>query len=164
MTSLSSLCSWTWENPKLILHVTENVINVLSSHRQYGNRREMGGQLFVDMNQPDGIWLVKATLPHPADRSSYASIEFDKLRCQQEIYKASQEGLQFIGYWHTHPQNIPELSNQDLMSMRKFVDINKHIQKCFVAVVVGRSLSNKGIRAWLCTTNSVTIQQELTAE
>jgi len=164
MTSLSSFCTWTWENPKFTLHVTENVINVLSSHRQFGNQREIGGQLFVDVNQPDGIWLVKATLPHPADRSSHTSIEFDKLRCQQEINKASQEGLQFIGYWHTHPQNIPELSNQDLTSMLKFVNRNQHIQKCFVAVIVGRALSNKGIRAWLCTTNSVTIQQEFSAE
>ncbi|EJL6325324.1 Mov34/MPN/PAD-1 family protein [Vibrio cholerae] len=164
MMSFSEVCSWRWDNPKLILHVTENVINVLSSHRQYGNQSEMGGLLFANMNQPDGIWLVKATQPHPADRCSYSSIEFNKLRWKEEMRQASKEGLQFIGYWHTHPQDIPQLSPQDLVSIRKFVKRNKHIQECYIAVVVGRSLSRKGIRAWLCTPNTITIQQELSAE
>ncbi|KOO58678.1 hypothetical protein WH43_07425 [Rheinheimera sp. KL1] len=159
MMPLSSVCSWGWDNPKLVLHVTENVMKVLTSYRQYGNQSEVGGQLFVDMNQPDGIWLVKATLPHPADKCSYNSVEFNKLRCLEEMRQASKEGLQFIGYWHTHPQDIPQLSPQDLVSIRKFVNKNKHIQECYIAVIVGRSLSLDGVRAWLCTPNTITISQ-----
>lgn len=136
-------------------------MNVLTSYRQYGNQSEVGGQLFVDINQPDGIWLVKATPPHPADKCSYRSVEFNKLRCLEEIRQASKEGLQFIGYWHTHPQDIPQLSAQDRLSIRNFVIRNRHIQECSLAVVVGQSYSCNGIRAWLCTPNTITLNNEL---
>lgn len=142
---------WLWEWPALgiSLHVHPSVVAVLESHRQEQGGHERGGQLFVDVMRPDGLWLIEATAPHPNDKSGPTWLEMDLHRCHEEIVKANANGLRLIGYWHSHPESVPALSGQDIQSLKKFSRQNTHQLPNPLAVIVGRSPSSEGIRAWV---------------
>ncbi|MBT2748620.1 Mov34/MPN/PAD-1 family protein [Lysobacter sp. ISL-50] len=72
----------------------------------------------------------------------------DEQRGQAEIKVANAKGLRLIGYWHTHPQRVPELSATDLVSFRTLAARNPIDLPLPVAVIVGRSPKEDGIRAW----------------
>lgn len=140
---------WTWPALAISLHVHPSVVAVLENYRQQQGSHEQGGQLFVDVTQPDGLWLVEATPPHPNDKSGPTWLEMDPHRCQDEIVEANTNNLRLIGYWHSHPEAVPVLSGQDIKSLKKFSRQNSHQLPNPLAVIVGRSLLADGIRAWV---------------
>jgi hypothetical protein len=143
---------WTWSALDISLHVHASVVAVLENYRQDQAGNERGGQLFVDVMRPDGLWLVEATPPHQNDKSGPTWLELDPRRCQEEIVKANAKGLRLIGYWHSHPEHVPALSGQDIKSLKEFSRQNSHQLPHPLAVIVGRSLSAEGIRAWVYQT------------
>lgn len=142
--------AWTWHWPSLgvSLQVSLEASETLINSRQNKGESERGGQLFVNMMHEDGIWLVTATPPHANDLATPRSLALNPTRCQQEIEVANKGGLRLIGYWHTHPENIPHLSHQDLKSFREFSKLHCDLLPNPVAVIVGRSDSRDGIKAW----------------
>jgi len=142
--------AWSWTLPGLEseLLVSQDVANVLENHRQEQGGTECGGQLFVDLGNPYGLMLTLATPPHIADRAGPSWLALDPARCQQEIEHANAKGLRLVGYWHTHPQAIPQISPTDSRSFRKFA---KHYSQYLphpIAVIVGYSQKPEGIKAW----------------
>lgn len=127
-----------WPSLNMYLYIEKKVLDVFDSFRQLIKGYERGGQLFVSKDWEGGLVLVRATLPHVDDTSSEMSLEFNKSRCCTEILNANSEELRLIGYWHTHPQNIPMISSQDISSFRTFSKNNINHLASPVAVVVGR--------------------------
>ncbi|MGH8156978.1 MAG: Mov34/MPN/PAD-1 family protein [Rhodanobacter sp.] len=139
---------WTWAELEVELLVSNHVATVLRRQRQPPGGIERGGLLFVDPNDPSGLVLVRATPPHPADRAGEHSIIMDEMRCAQEIDKANSDGLRLIGFWHSHPENFPDLSPVDIKNFRSLGQ-RSHLDLPWpVAIIVGRDRSEEGIRAW----------------
>ena len=141
---------WTWRWPTLAvdLFVPPATASVFDRHRQRFFRKERGGLLFVDPQSPDGLTLVWATPPHAADRAGPFELSIDPQRGRDEIISANQKGWRLIGYWHTHPQQVPTLSSTDLASFHQLASRNPEYLPLPVAVIVGRSSRPDGIRAW----------------
>lgn len=139
---------WEWEKLRVKLKVTKSVADIFLDCRQDLGENERGGQLFVDVSQSDGLWLSRATLPHKNDRSGTTWLSLDQSRCKEEIKIANKQGLRLVGYWHTHPELIPNLSPQDIRSFREFSITNSKYLSCPLAIIVGNGKEANSIRAW----------------
>lgn len=139
--------SWHWPQFDAVLRVDTRTAAILRGARQGWFQRERGGQLFADISGREGVWLT-ASPPHPADAAGHTWLELEAARCRAEIEHANQNGLRLIGYWHTHPQRIPRLSSKDHASFRTFADRYRDVLPNPVAVIVGTSTTDQGIRAW----------------
>ena len=87
--------------------------------------------------------------PHKADNAGRTWLELDPERCKKEIQKANALGLRLIGYWHTHPQVIPQISSADISSFSRFAQRYSQVLPHPVAIIVGTSPDTSGIKAWL---------------
>lgn len=147
---MASSCTWTWDWPDTgaHLHVSIEAGAVLRGARQRWWESERGGQLFADVSRADGLWLALATPPHTNDRAGRHWLSLDPDRCRDEIERANAQGLRLIGYWHTHPQRVPALSEQDLRSFRQFMEIHRAQLPHPLAVLVGQVRQPNGIRVW----------------
>ena len=139
---------WRWSGVNAELLVSQDVANVLDSHRQQPSGVECGGQLFVNPATPDGLLLAFATPPHPSDRAGLTWLELDVHRCQLETKQANAQGLRLVGYWHTHPQTVPEISLTDIRSFSAFAARYRQDLPNPLAVIVGQSTHPEGIKAW----------------
>lgn len=139
--------TWHWRELSTGLLVDAETAAMLRRNRQRYFQRERGGQLFAELSSGEGIWLV-ASPPHPADSAGVSWLEYDHARCRSEIATANRKGLRLIGYWHTHPQRIPRFSSRDCASFRAFSEAHCLTLPHPVAVIVGRSTRDQGIRAW----------------
>jgi len=116
----------------------------------YNNRqieplsRETGGQLFAEI-QNDVIYISSVTGPRKLDsrgRFFFAPIRWLE---QREIKAQFNNGLHYVGDWHTHPQQIPEPSALDIKSMRECFVKSKHELPFFILVIVGQVAPPAGI-------------------
>lgn len=99
-------------------------LQVFHAHQQHRFwQSERGGVLFAaSVGTYDGrVVVTHASPPHANDRSSRYSLTLNPTRVQGEISAAYARGLHFVGYWHTHPQRAPRLSDQDAQSMLPIV-------------------------------------------
>lgn len=140
--------SWKWPLMSSELLVSQSVADMLVRHRQKGRAVEKGGQLFVNPNYSSGLLLARATPPHPADRAGRAWLELDTKRCRKEVETANAEGLRLVGYWHTHPQAIPQLSPADVNSFTRLAARNNQELPHPIAIIVGNSKFPESIKAW----------------
>lgn len=140
---------WSWPNTGAELQVGQQAFHIFDQYRQSEGENERGGQLFIDPAHPGGLLLCNASPPHPADRSGRTWLELDSDRCRIEIEKANTEGLRLVGYWHTHPQCIPQISGTDIASFVRFAKQYAHELPHPIAVIVGKSSTVRGIKAWI---------------
>lgn len=140
--------SWCWPGINSCLSVSRSVADVFDLYRQGSWRAERGGQLFVDLSNPNGLVMTLATPPHPKDRAGRTWLELDGERCQREIESANAKGLRLVGYWHTHPQTIPVISPTDITSFSRFARRYSNELPHPIAVIVGLSQEAHGIKAW----------------
>ena len=104
--------------------------------------------MFVSTSADQGLELVLATDPHPKDRAGRTWLELDPTRCREETLAANDQAKRLIGYWHTHPQTIPNMSSQDVASFRAFAQSNMDVLPYPVAVIVGNGSEPDAMRAW----------------
>ena len=143
--------AWQWDFKEIgvKLMVSQSVRDQFDNNRQFGNKHECGGLLFIHHNHRDGVVLGFATPPNSKDHSTRYSLDFNPDRCRIETKAANEQGFRLIGYWHTHPEDIPNLSSQDMHSFRKLIRDNPTELPSPVAIIVGRDRGPEGIRAWL---------------
>lgn len=139
---------WTWDELGVELHVSNAAASAMKQHRQPFGGVERGGLLFVDPGHPAGLVLARVTPPHAADRAGEHSLIMDPARCAREIRKANAEGLRLIGFWHSHPQEVPDLSMIDISNFRSLARRSAVDLPWPMAIIVGRDLGAEGIRAW----------------
>lgn len=146
---------WYFKEIDVKLIVPKGAFRVFDDNRQFGNKHECGGLLFVHENHRDGVVLGLVTPPSSKDRSTRYSLDFDPERCSNEIETANKRGYRLIGYWHTHPEVTPNLSSQDMQTFRKIIKENPVELPSPIAVIVGRDKGPEGIRAWQIKNNTL---------
>ncbi len=101
--------------------------------------RESGGLLFApSIGSVDGaIRITNVSGPNSEDRRSRFSVVLNHTRCISDIASRFEQGLHFVGYWHTHPERNPSFSGMDERALvRNIRDGGLEIRRMF-AVVVG---------------------------
>lgn len=139
---------WHWPTLELELGISLNAYEYLRSQTQANNENERGGQLFISVENPQGLFIEIATPPHSKDKAGRTWLELDPGRCKEEIIYYNRNGLILVGYWHTHPEPTPHMSGKDIQSFREFSLKNDELLPTPIAIIVGQSTSQDGIRAW----------------
>lgn len=115
------------------------VVEFFAKHRQQsGVKTEIGGQLFARFERGE-VHVVRATGPNPADKRGWNWFRPDLRRQNIEIQLRFEEGLHFIGDWHTHPEREPTPSSWDTDSMMDSFKKSRHQLRAFLMVIVGRA-------------------------
>ncbi|WP_291783277.1 Mov34/MPN/PAD-1 family protein [Luteibacter sp.] len=130
------------------LLVSNAARDVLHAGRQALGGIERGGLLFVDSGDARGLILSLVTPSHPDDKADSYALLLSDTRCRLEIEAANERGLRLIGFWHSHPETVPHLSGKDIASFKSFGRRNHVDMPWPVAVIVGRSNSVDGVKAW----------------
>jgi integrative and conjugative element protein (TIGR02256 family) len=119
---------------------------------------EAGGLLFAQsVGSVNGcVHITTVTGPYPGDRRTRCSLILDPERCRADIEIQFSRGLHFVGYWHTHPEPTPTLSEVD---RKAFLEIHRNgglaIER-FIAVVVGNRSCNNSLGVYLVEPNRLT--------
>lgn len=123
----------------------ENALEHLKKFQQISDdSTEAGGQLFATIDG-DEVRVKIVTGPYKEDdRKRFHFLPFRK-KSQQDIKRFFNQGLHYIGDWHTHPQDIPTPSGQDNFSMKDKYLKSKHELKAFVMVIVGKQPFPEGL-------------------
>ncbi len=129
------------------LRFIPEVAAVLSKHGQVrATSKEAGGMLFARF--ADGLVSIEhVSTPSLFDFRSRFAFRPSLAHQRDTIRKQFSKGLHFIGEWHTHPQEQPEPSQQDIDTARDCLFESKHELNSFVVVVLGMDAALS--RAWV---------------
>lgn len=103
-------------------------------------QREAGGLLFAPtVGSSDGeVMIETVTGPHSTDSRTRYSLQLDHGRCLADINEQFERGMNFVGYWHTHPEAYPRLSSIDRRAFMKNLAAGGIDLARMLAVVVGK--------------------------
>lgn len=134
-----------------IVRFSPEVVKHFIVHRQQGKiKTEIGGQLFAHFVKSE-VRVIRATGPNSADKRGLIWFRPDQQRQNIEIKKCFEDGLHFVGDWHTHPERKPSPSSLDLESMEDCFKKSRHQLKAFIMVIVGRAEFPEGL--WVSVHN-----------
>ena len=137
-----SLC---YALPTMTIEISDSVLEILDKHRQrWGISTEAGGQLFCTFEEGE-IQIKDATEPRRTDRRSRFSFLPNRAREQQDIERLFSRGLHYIGDWHTHPEDSPLPSQEDISKIKAIFAKSNHELKCMVLMIAGRVSGHDGL-------------------
>lgn len=129
---------------------SDEVLSHFSRHRQLRFwQSEAGGQLFARFTGKT-INIVKATGPRKPDWRTRFFYFAHRPSEHSEIHALFNEGLHFVGDWHTHPEKIPKPSKLDIQTYYETFRMSKHALAGMVFVIVGQEPSSAGLYIGIC--------------
>jgi integrative and conjugative element protein (TIGR02256 family) len=110
----------------MIITVVETIIEEIRLRRQVKYRdKESGGMVIGSIvNNSNEIELRDYTIPQLGDfQSRYRFIRKKKIHnaILQKKWMESEGTVMYMGEWHTHPENDPHYSLQDIRNWRKLL-------------------------------------------
>lgn len=119
--------------------------NFINSHAQFRSSNNEAGGILLGYRAGTNIHVISATGPLSGDRRS--RISFDRLdpghqMAAREAWAASDGRIDYIGDWHTHPQNAPTPSSKDYLEWKKLI-ASVHAPHLFAIV------GTREVRIWL---------------
>jgi integrative and conjugative element protein (TIGR02256 family) len=132
---------------RISVGIETQVLATFDAHRQRRfYQREAGGQLFARVRNDE--WeIVSATGPRSRDRRGRFSFWPHRASEQEEIFEYHALGFDYVGDWHTHPEDKPNPSSDDLTSISEVVRRSTHHLPGFLLMIVGRSPFPQGLWA-----------------
>lgn len=147
-----SLC---FSSPLGQIEFSAEVLDVFNRHRQTRLwSKEAGGQLFCKLEK-ERILVAHATEPRRGDKRSRFSFWPNRKREQRDIETLFSAGLHYIGDWHTHPQETPSPSSEDIEKIKAIFRESEHVLKGMLLVVVGKSNARGGVWCGVVSGNGV---------
>ena len=132
---------------KQLLEITPEAQDVMLSYRQGSVAPEAGGLLLgrIILDTGDAV-LDEVTVPLPQDRRK----RFRFLRSNHhqkildKVWRLSSGTCNYLGEWHTHPEDYPTPSKVDWDNWRsKLLDSKNHYEVLFFIIV-----GEKMVRVW----------------
>jgi integrative and conjugative element protein (TIGR02256 family) len=117
------------------IRLAAHCLETLEAHRQRTRfHRENGGQLFARYS--DGVLVVEQATCVKGARSRF-SFHPNRGEEQREIDALFEQGLHYVGDWHTHPEGRPTPSTPDRTKMLEIFQQSKHLLPYMLIVIVG---------------------------
>lgn len=135
----------SFDSPLGVIEFSNQVLRTFTRHQQ--NRpwsREAGGQLFF-RKEYSKVLVTLATEPKRSDIRGRFSFWPNRHEEQRDIERLFRRGFHYIGDWHTHPEDLPAPSNEDIEKMEGIFAKSDHRLAGMLLVVVGRQLLPDGL-------------------
>lgn len=135
---------------------TPDVLQCMFSYKQDSVfKREAGGQMF-GIFEADTIRIVEATRPRKKDiRTRFGFLPHRPSEKKEISQRYAENGLHFLGDWHTHPQKIPQPSTTDTNSVIRMLEESKHDIQGVLLVIVGTEDPSRGLYVGFCMDGQV---------
>lgn len=144
----------------LKIELSENVINIFTQFRQLHQKAPESGGIILGQVKDDYIYISKATTPSRHDSSSRFNFIRDyniaQIIVDYEFYNNNGH-LIYLGEWHTHPEDIPKPSGQDIKMIKQQYSGNKLNEKFILMLIVGIKSLYIGIYDGKRLTNGINI-------
>lgn len=134
---------------KGILKISSEALKVLNNFRQLDNSdKEAGGVLLGRfVLDSDNIIIDKVTSPQSKDkRSRFAFKKMDRYHQQRITEEWTESGgkMNYIGEWHSHPENHPSPSSLDIREWKRKSKEDVYDHGFLIFIIVGI----ESISAW----------------
>lgn len=126
------------------LRISDSAVAAMHAHRQLlSDAPEAGGILLgrLILNANDAV-IDRATVPTPHDRQSRFRFFRSKRSANAMIddaWRASNATTNYLGEWHTHPEDTPCPSCVDVRNWRRIHKRSKIEQDFLFFIIVGRA-------------------------
>jgi integrative and conjugative element protein (TIGR02256 family) len=129
--------------------ISAAVLAVLQSHRQdLAAASESGGLILGRLIQASNdIIADEATRPSADDnrgRFFFIRRRTPAQRRVNEAWKESSSTRNYLGEWHTHPEDVPSPSAHDLQDWSRLIMQSQFEQDSLFFIIVGR----RSVRVW----------------
>ncbi len=135
-----------WRHPEHTqqLRLEKSIISHLEKYKQRTLfSLEAGGQLF-GLVTPNEVSVKRATGPYPRDVRSRHNYRSNLISAQREIALQAKCGLLYLGEWHTHPEDYPSPSDEDLVALSALFAKSRLNTSSIILVIRGQSASPLG--------------------
>lgn len=131
------------------LQITAAALEVLNSYRQHsGSAPESGGLLLGRLIEDNtDVVIDEATPPDTEDQRGRFFFVRHARPAQRRVvtvWKESGSTRNYLGEWHSHPEDDPCASTHDLLDWARIMKESKFEQDCLFFAIVGR----KSLRVW----------------
>lgn len=140
------------------LVISPTVVALLVNHRQLRSVDREGGGILLGrlIEASEDVVIDEVSPPGPGDKSGRVFFTRARKRAQDRVNEAWRESKQtrnYLGEWHTHPEDDPSPSAGDCAEWRRLLKEAKFEQDTLFFVIVGRKMT----RAWECDRMTATI-------
>lgn len=129
------------------IEIAASVLRTMHQFRQLrADQAEAGGILLgrlIDVSRD--VVVDEATVPDKSDRRSRFNFFRSKKTAQGRVnaaWKETKQTRNYLGEWHTHPEDCPAPSGHDIENWIRIVSESKFEQEALVFVIVGRKMTN----------------------
>jgi integrative and conjugative element protein (TIGR02256 family) len=132
---------------KIILMITDDVLYTFGKYIQDTRGKHEAGGILLGQIRDNYVYLVRASIPNSYDKSARFGFQRDKRAAQlivEHEFANSNGKTIYIGEWHTHPENFPEPSGQDMAMIIGQFKLNKNIEPYIFLAIQGI----KELRLW----------------
>jgi integrative and conjugative element protein (TIGR02256 family) len=135
--------------PSGLLCISPTVLNELEKYRQHNRSAPEAGGIILGRIFPTrgNVEVDAVTVPNSQDHGSRFRFTRARKPAQREIERAwvNSQGIQnYLGEWHTHPEDDPRPSSVDVDNWIRLARIAEFEQDALFFLIVGRVT----IRAW----------------
>jgi proteasome lid subunit RPN8/RPN11 len=131
------------------LEFSPEAIEAIRANVQKGWRsREAVGQLFTRDLTGDVITVELATTLKPK-RAAWARVIFSPNDARRERATLFSQGLHAIGFWHSHPEAVPEPSAEDRALARDHAVAAMPPMTGIVFAIVGNGPLPTALKVWV---------------
>ncbi len=126
------------KGPINLVLVTAAVVDKLSAYTQTDpSMPEAGGILLGSRKEQHHLEICSATEPATSDQQSRHEFVRNRgthQRAAHQLWLRSRGYVDYVGEWHTHPENIPYPSFVDTRGWKR---ISRHAKRPMVGLIVG---------------------------
>jgi integrative and conjugative element protein (TIGR02256 family) len=117
--------------------VEDEVINIVEQHAQKSGTSLEAGGILLGYRRGKHLHITSATEPASNDKRSRFRFERDIEPHQgiaRQHWLSSNQKIDYLGEWHTHPETNPSPSQLDMTEWRKVLESSRNI---FAFLIVG---------------------------
>lgn len=124
----------------VVLLVKESVQKLWEDYRQTTpSATESCGILMATIDSDSSrIWLEKITVPTKSDQRTRFSFRLRGKNHEKQLHKHARDSggtIRLIGAWHTHPEDDPTPSQEDIEGWKRLKSMNPQFREfCFIIV------------------------------
>jgi len=140
----------------IIYEFDHSCISTFEKHKQKSFfSREIGGQLFAKFTETKLV-IEMVTVTKGKSRRSRFGFWPDRATERRDIQALFEQGLHYVGDWHTHPENHPTPSVADTIKIADIFRCSRHELDNLLIVIVGLAPFPKGLFVGSVTQNGIT--------
>lgn len=130
-----------FKSDKIKLILNDGVLDIFQGYIQNTPSKNEAGGILLGQIKDDYIYIIRSTIPNKFDKATRYSFTRNKEMAQiiaDFEYINSDQRTIYIGEWHTHPEDMPSPSGQDMRMIEEQYKKGKNLYPFIFLIIQGR--------------------------